>query len=144
MKPKSKPEIIAYLNTMLAEERAFNTQFVIHEAKLESFGFDEDKVEKLYAKQREQIEELVERIVFLGGEPSIETDASAITVGNNIIEVMMNDEAVLYKGIANCTEGIDLCNKNKDFGTAKLLCDFLKNYEEFLFEIEVMLNMKSA
>ena len=143
MKPKSTPEVISMLNGMLASERAKHTQFVIHETKLKSFGFPKEMIEMLemfYMEQHMQIDELVKRIIFLGGEPAVDTNPEYITVGNTAGDILVNDEIAVNYGIAECVDGITVANKNKDYGTAMMLTHFLKNYEKFLYELEVMLN----
>lgn len=144
MKTKSKPEVIVSLNIVLADERAFQTQFLIHAAKLKTFGFSADKLSKFYEKSAERIEKLVKRILFLGGEPSFETEHQSIVVGNEVVEILFNDEVSVCKGIANCITVIDQCSLNKDFGTAKLFYSFIKEYEEFLYELEILIKSKEA
>lgn len=134
---KASHELIAMLNTRLAEEHAAVAQYVTHAGMCENWGF---KRLAAYIKDRAKQEMkhagmLLDRILFLEGYPDLST-ISPVFVGNSVIEMFPLDNAAEVSAIAGYVEGIELSMKEKDVGTMCMLQCILQDEEAHLGSIE--------
>lgn len=134
---KGSPEVIAMLNTRLAEEHAAIAQYATHSGVCENWGY---KKLAAYIKGRAVQEMkhagmLLDRILFLEGFPDL-INLAPVNVGSSVLEMFPVDKEAELAAIAGYAEGIMLSMKNNDVGTMCLLQCILQDEEKHLDEIE--------
>ncbi|GAA3958810.1 bacterioferritin [Allohahella marinimesophila] len=127
---KGNVNIISALNRLLANELSAIDQYFIHAElyldmglnKLHEHSTHESAHEKLHAT------ELIQRILFLEGQPDLET-RDTLLVGSTVEEMLHNDLTVEYKVADMLRETMALCEREQDFGTRRMLGVLLEDTE---------------
>jgi bacterioferritin len=73
-------------------------------------------------------EELIERILFLEGMPSL-SELPKLNIGKDVKQQLENDLALEHGAVAGYNEAIAACRKAGDNGTADFLKGILKDEE---------------
>lgn len=134
---KGHPKIVAMLNLRLSEEHTAIQQYRTHSAMCKNWGYKElaEYLAKRADDEKEHTEEIMERILFLGGI----VDFSAIgevKVGENVGEMFLLDQESEASAIAGYTDSIKLCVELEDFGTRTLMEHILLEETSHLSVIE--------
>ena len=139
---KGSDKVIERLNKALFLELASVNQYWLHYRLLDDWGLT-----KLAKKERaESIEEmehadkLIERIIFLGGHPNLQTLAS-IRVGQDVKEVLEADLAGELEAIESYTESRDVCEAEKDYVSKNIFEGLLTDEEEHVDFLETQLEL---
>lgn len=134
---KGNPEIVIMLNERLAEEHAAIVQYEIHERMAVNCGYTKlaEYIKKRKEDELEHAKELIDRILYLGGNPMF-ANIGQVTTTDNVVDQFEVDGNSELTAIAGYTEGINICIKNNDFGTRKLLEHILEEEESHLNDIE--------
>ncbi|MCB1462907.1 MAG: bacterioferritin [Nitratireductor sp.] len=142
---KRSKKVIERLNEALSLELGAVNQYWLHYRLLEDWGYT-----KLAAKERaESIEEmhhadkLVERIIFLGGHPNLQTIAP-LTIGQNIKEVLEADLKGEEEAWASYTKSRDICEKEGDYVSKNLFEELIADEEGHIDFIETQLDLLKA
>lgn len=135
-------KIIEHLNLALKKELTAINQYLLHAHLLEDWGVAklskheyEESVE-----EREHADLLIKRILFLGGNPDVQT-LGDIGVAKTVKEVLQNDLKAELDGIAHYREAIAACEEFKDYGTRDLFLQILKEEEGHQDYLETQLKM---
>src|SRR5690554_3999060 len=82
---KGDPKLIETLNALLADELAAINQYTVHAEMCEDWGYGKlhESFEKRALQEMRHAEQLIGRILFLGGRP-IMTQLSNIHIGENV------------------------------------------------------------
>jgi bacterioferritin len=134
------PSVIALLNDLLAVELTAVHQYMLHARMCENWGY-ERLFKKIHEESREELEHadhLVERILYLDGEPNVQR-VGAITPGASVEEQFRADLGIETGAIGALNRGIEQCRKAGDNGTAELLEDILEDTEEHANWLETQL-----
>src|SRR5690606_2243512 len=139
---KGHPEIIDYLNFLLRGELAARDQYLVHSRRYHDLGLFE-----LYARIHHEMEEetqhadaLVERILFLQGEPDMRPDP--FEPGRTVEEMLQRDLDMEYAVRANLARGIALCERHGDYISRDVLVAQLRDTEEdHMHWLEQQLNL---
>jgi bacterioferritin len=83
---------------------------------------------------------LIDRILFLDGVPNI-SRYDVIRVGADVKEQFANDLALELGGVKLYNEAIDLCVRQKDYGTREILAPILTESEEHVDWLETQLGL---
>jgi bacterioferritin len=120
---KGKPEVLKVLQEMLKEELGAISQYFLHNEMCENWGFERlsKHIKKVSINEMGHAEELIERMLFLEGMPSL-SELPKLTVGKDVKQQLENDLALEHGAVAGYNEAIATCRKAGDNGTA----DFLK------------------
>ena len=125
------PKVIELLNRHLTNELTAINQYFLHARILDNWG-----VTKLGKKEyAESIEEmhhadwLIERILFLDGLPNVQR-MNQVMVGQSVVEVLECDQKLEEKALADLREGIEYCEKVRDYVTRDLFLKILADEEE--------------
>ena len=139
---KGSDKVIECLNKALFLELAAVNQYWLHYRLLDDWGLT-----KLAKKEREEsIEEmehadsLIERIIFLGGHPNLQTLGS-LRIGQNVKEVLEADLAGELEAIKSYTESRDVCESEKDYVSKNIFEGLLKDEEGHVDFLETQLEL---
>ena len=127
---KGHPEVIAYLNTLVAGELAARDQYFIHSRMYHEWGYD-----KLYERINHEMEEetqhasaLIQRILMLEGMPDMVPEA--LVLGNDVPSMLQADLEVELRVRDALKKGVALCEQHQDYVSREMLVEQLKDTEE--------------
>jgi bacterioferritin len=138
---KGDPKVIALLNEALKSELTAINQYFLHGEMCSNWGY-----KKLYKKLRadaidemKHAEQLMERILYLDGTPSV-GELFKVNIGRNVKEQIENDLALEVEAVARYNKGIKLCESVQDGGSRELLKSILVSEEEHVDHLETQLH----
>ncbi len=140
---RGNTEVISTLNALLTNELAANDQYFIQGRMLAGWGYSKlhERISHESEDERMHATKLVERILFLGGQPDVAARAK-LNIGENPKEMLANDlefEKVVAK---NLNEAIVLCREKGDNGTREMLAELLHDTEmDHLYWFEQQLRL---
>lgn len=137
---KGDQGVIDLLNQLLAVELTAVHQYMLHARMCENWGY-ERLFKKVHDESREELEHsdhLVERILYLDGQPNLQ-QVGAITPGASVEEQFGADLGIESGAIAALNRGVEQCRKVGDAGTAELLEHILEDTEEHAHWLEKQL-----
>lgn len=128
---KGHDEVIAKLNQLLAGELTAIDQYFIHGRLCHEWGFHKLGEHFEHERQEEQshADRLIERILFLEGEPAM-SERQPLHTGKTVEEMLSNDLALENSVITTLREAMGLCEKLQDYQTRDILLDLLRDTEE--------------
>ena len=134
--------IIQLLNDLLRLELTAVHQYLLHARMFENWGY-----ERLHAKLSEEVKdelehagELMERILFLEGEPDAQR-LDTVQRGRTVDEMLRLDLEVERTAVRGLNDGWERSRAAGDNGTADLLEDLLEDTEEHLHWLESQLTL---
>lgn len=127
---KGNPQIIAALNTLLANELAAMDQYFIHSRMYQDWGLNKlyERIDHESDDEKGHAAVLIERILFLEGTPDL-TTRDGIKVGTDVPSMLKNDLEVEYQVQALLKETMALCEREKDYVTRDELQQLLDDTE---------------
>jgi bacterioferritin len=127
---KGDPKLIEVLNQLLADELTAISQYMVHAELCENWGYGKlhEAVEKQAFDEMHHAEWLIQRIVFLEGEPVV-SKLNPIKIGTSAVEIIGNDQDAEVMAVKAYNDGIQLAHELKDQATADLLTEILKMEE---------------
>jgi len=139
---KGSDKVIERLNQALFLELAAVNQYWLHYRLLDDWGLT-----KLARKERaESIEEMehadkiIERIIFLGGHPNLQTLGS-LRIGQNVKEVLEADLAGEHEAIDSYRESRDVCEAERDYVSKNIFESLLTDEEGHVDFLETQLEL---
>ena len=127
---KGHPEVIAYLNTLVAGELAARDQYFIHSRMYHEWGYD-----KLYERINHEMDDetqhasaLIQRILMLEGMPDMVPEA--LVLGNDVPSMLQADLEVELRVRDALKKGVALCEQHQDYVSREMLVEQLKDTEE--------------
>ena len=139
---KGSDKVIERLNEALFLELAAVNQYWLHYRLLDDWGLS-----KLAKKEREEsIEEMghadniIERIIFLGGHPNLQTLGS-LRIGQNVKEVLEGDLAGEHEARDSYTTSVEVCEAERDYVSKILFEELLKDEEGHIDFLETQLDL---
>lgn len=139
---RDNPEVVKFLNKALKSELTAINQYFLHSRMLKDWGISK-LAEKEYQESIEEMEhadELIERILFLNGLPNLQ-DLGKLRIGENVEEILDCDLKLEHDAIPLLRDGIEHCEKVRDYVTRDLLQKILTNEEEHVDWIETQQEM---
>ncbi|SIS38202.1 bacterioferritin [Insolitispirillum peregrinum] len=127
---QGKQIIIDRLNTLLAGELSAADQYFVHAHMYEDWGLNK-LYERIKHEQQDELEhcqELIKRILFLGGVPDLVT-RDAIHVGHDVPSMLQSDLNVEISVVAALKDAIALCEREQDYQTREILLKMLEDTE---------------
>jgi bacterioferritin len=139
---KADPRVIDILNTVLTNELTAINQYFLHARTLDHWGVTKfGKLEyKESIEEMRHADELIKRILFLGGLPNVQR-LNAVLIGQNPEEVLRSDLKLEEKGIDDLRDGIAHCEQVRDFASRDLLAGILRDEEHHVDFIETQLDL---
>ncbi len=139
---RDNPEVITYLNKALKNELTAINQYFLHSRMLKDWGIAK-LAKKEYEESIEEMEhadELIERMLFLNGLPNLQ-DLGKLRIGENVEEILACDLQLEHDAIPLLRDGVEHCEKVRDYVTRDLLQRILTNEEEHVDWIETQQEM---
>jgi bacterioferritin len=139
---KGKPEVLKALQEMLEEELGAINQYFLHSEMCENWGYKRlsKLIKKVSTTEMEHAEELIERMLFLEGSPSLST-LPKLNIGKDVKQQLENDLVLEHGAVTSYNEAIATCHKASDNGTADFLKGILKQEEDHVDFFEEQLGL---
>jgi bacterioferritin len=139
---KGDPKVIEYLNKALRHELTAVNQYWLHYRLLDNWGY------RVLAKQwrKESIEEmqhadkLIERIIFLDGNPNMQT-LESLRIGQTVKEVLDRDLQAETEARALYEEAATHCHSMKDYVTRGLFEQLMHDEEHHIDFLETQIDL---
>lgn len=138
---KGNAKIIEKLNALLADELTAISQYMVHAAMCENWGYARlhGLIEKRAIDEMKHADLLIGRILFLEGIPVV-SHLNKITIGAEVPAQHANDRQSEDAAIRAYNEGIKLAVELGDNGTRELLGKILTDEERHIDLLEAQLD----
>ena len=134
---KGDPQLIAALNSLLADELSAINQYIVHSEMCADWGYE--KLHSLFEKraidEMKHAEKLIGRILFLEGLPIV-SNLNQIRIGGDVAKQLANDHTAEEGAIAAYNAAIKLAGDVNDFATREILEEILNDEDEHIDKIE--------
>ena len=134
---KGNEKIIEQLNARLAEELAAISQYFVHSELCDNWRYSKlhEKLRELAIAEMRHAEKLIERIIFLEGNPIV-SKLGKIMIGDQVHKMHEYDHGGEEMAIHGYNETIRLAVEVGDNNTKVLLESILKDEEDHIDWIE--------
>ncbi|MFD1711832.1 bacterioferritin [Ottowia sp. GY511] len=139
---KGDPKAIEFLQAQLKNELTAINQYFLHYRMLKHWGLD-----KLAKKEYEEsigemkhADKLMDRIFMLDGLPNLQ-DLGKLMVGENVPEILACDLKLEQAAQATIKDGIEHCEKVRDYVSRDLLQEILDDTEEHIDFLETQIEL---
>ena len=138
---KGNDKVIEQLNTRLAEELTAINQYFVHAEMTENWNYERlsDPIKKRSITEMRHAEKLIERILYLEGQPIVDK-LNQIRIGAEVIQMHKNDLDAESTAVRGYNESIRIAGELGDDGTRKVLEAILKDEEEHVDWLEAQLD----
>ena len=128
---KGDQKVIELLNEILGHELTAIDQYFVHSQMYDDWGYSKlfERISHEMVDEQGHAKELIERILFLGGKPSLEKRATA-RIGSEVPEMLSNDLELELTVISQLRSAITYCESVGDFTSSNILKKNLKDSEE--------------
>lgn len=139
---KGDAKVIDYLNEALKNELTAINQYFLHSKMLDNWGVS--KLAKF--EYEESIDEmkhadkLADRILFLDGLPNFQL-LGRLKIGETVEEILKADLALEHEALPPLKDGIEYCEKVRDYVTRDLFAEILESEEEHVDTLEKQFDM---
>lgn len=139
---KGDAKVIDFLNEALKNELTAINQYFLHSKMLDNWGVS--KLAKF--EYEESIDEmkhadkLAERILFLDGLPNFQL-LGRLKIGESVEEILKADLALEHEALPALKDGIEHCEKVRDYVTRDLFAEILESEEEHVDTLEQQFDM---
>ncbi len=133
-------EIVTALNEVLTAELTAINQYFLHAKMYANWGYARlaAKVRHESIDEMKHADELIERILFLGGLPNVQR-LGKVNIGEDPQEMLELDLKLEHDALPRLNTAIALCRDRADNGTRHLLESILVSEEEHVDWIEAQL-----
>jgi bacterioferritin len=138
---KGNTDLIAALNSLLADELSAVNQYMVHSEMSANWGYDKlhHHFEKRAIDEMKHAEKLIGRILFLEGLPIV-SKLKDIHIGSDVNKQLASDHNAEEGAIVAYNEAIKLAGEVKDFATREILEDILNDEDRHIDDIEALLD----
>lgn len=139
---KLDPKVISICNKILKNELTAINQYFLHSRMYKSWGLQKI-AQKEYDEAIEEMrhgDDLIQRILFLEALPKLQ-ELGRLKIGENVEECLRCDLSLENEAIKDLREGIDYCEKVKDFVSRDLLTRILNSEEKHVDWLETQLHL---
>jgi bacterioferritin len=137
---KGNPKVLTELNKALREELTAINQYFLHSEMCENWGYDRlsEYIKKQSIGEMKHAEELIERILFLDGTPSMQP--LDVKIGGTVKAMIESDLALEVGAVKKYNDGIAIATREGDNGSRDLLVELLKDEEDHVDFLEAQLH----
>ena len=139
---KGNEKVLKQLNEALKAELTAINQYFLHSSMCKNWGY-----ERMAKKQREEsigemkhAEKLLERILFLEGQPNM-NDMYPIKIGGGVKQQLENDLALELRAVPQLNTGIKAATEAGDNASRELFEEILVDEEEHVDWLEGQLGI---
>lgn len=127
---KGNTEVVNRLNQLLAGELMASDQYLLHGEMYADMGLQKLAEHALHESEheRQHAKDIVQRILFLEGNPDLAT-RHEMTTGSNVKEMLTSDLAIEYRVVGDLKAAVVLCEEKQDFVTRDLLVQQIEDTE---------------
>jgi len=138
---EGNPKLIETLNALLADELAAINQYIVHAEMCEDWGYGKlhESFEKRAITEMKHAEQLIGRILFLGGTPIV-SKLNNIHIGNDVPKQVEYDRAAEEGAIKAYNDAIILAGEVRDHATRDILIQILNDEDRHMDELEELLD----
>ncbi len=139
---KGDAKVIELLNEVLTAELTAINQYFIHAEMCSDWGYEKlyEKIKKESIDEMKHAEWLIERILFLDGQPNM-SRYFKINVGKNVKDQLTKDLQVEVEAVARLQRGIKICLEVSDDVSRELLEKIDLQEEEHVDWLESQLRL---
>jgi bacterioferritin len=139
---KGNKKVIAYLNEVLKAELTAINQYFLHAEMLHNWGYQAlyKYTRKESIEEMHHAEQLMERILFLDGDPNM-SEMFPLRIGRNVKDQFENDLKLELEAVPRLNEAIRVATEAKDNGSRDLFEKILVDEEEHVDWLEAQLHM---
>jgi bacterioferritin len=137
---KGNDKVIAKLNEALREELTAINQYFVHAEMCHNWGYHRlgNYIKKQSIGEMKHAEELLERILFLDGIPSMQP--LPLTIGADVKAQIENDLKLELNATVMYNEAVRISRENGDNASADLFERLLKDEEEHVDFLEAQMH----
>ena len=138
---RGNDKVIAELNEALREELTAISQYFLHAEMCHNWGYHRigSYIRKQSIDEMKHAEELIERILFLDGTPTMEL--LTLNVGGNVRAQIEADLALEVNAVAMYNKAVRVSREEGDDQSRELFSKLLKDEEEHVDWLEAQLHL---
>jgi bacterioferritin len=139
---RGDPKVIQLLNGILRNELTAINQYFLHSRQLNHWGvtkLGEYEYKESIAEMK-HADELIERVLFLGGLPNLQ-DLDKLLIGENVKEILECDLKAEIEALGDLREAIAYTESVRDYASRDLLQEILDHEEESIDFVEIQLDL---
>jgi bacterioferritin len=138
---RGNDQVIAKLNEALREELTAINQYFVHAEMCHNWGYHRlgSYIRKQSIGEMKHAEQVLERILFLDGTPSMQP--LPLTIGQDVKAQLTNDLQLEVKAVGMYNEAIRVARDNGDNSSRELFDRLLKDEEQHVDFLESQLNL---
>ena len=140
---KGSARVIEAMNGILAAELAAMDQYFIHSQMYQDWGLTKlfERVAHEFDDEKGHATALIDRILFLEGTPDMSTRDS-LNIGKDVPAMLQSDLDIEYSVGNSLKDAIEICEKERDYQTRKILQQLLEDTEsDHAFWLEQQLGL---
>ena len=140
---KGSARVIDAMNGLLAMELAAMDQYFIHSQMYNDWGLTKlfERIAHEFDDEKAHATALIERILFLEGTPDM-VSREGLNIGKDVTAMLKSDLDIEYAVRDALRAAIELCEKERDFQTRRILLQLLEDTEsDHAFWLEQQLRM---
>jgi len=138
---KGNPKVISALQEALREELTAINQYFLHAEMCENWHYSKlgDFIKKRSIDEMKHAEELIERVLFLDGTPSL-TEPMRLTIGKDVRSQLQSDLQLELSAVTLYNKAVKTSQEQGDNASRELFERLLRDEEKHVDWLEAQLH----